>query len=151
MGLDRDIDSLSRIDLFEGFGADQLRLLAFGAETVRLPAGRVLYREGDDADSGFILVSGVIAHRVSRSDGDRQVSRTDAPALLGDIALITQTVRPSTAVAESDCELLRLNRAQFRRILDEWPELAGRVRDRIAESLAGMVSSLGKVGDRLKG
>lgn len=152
MGLDRDIANLSRIDLFEEFGADQLRLLAFGAETVRLPAGRVLYREGDDADSGFVLVSGTIAHQVSRGhDSERPAGRSTAPALLGDIALVTQTIRPSTAIAETPCELLRLNRAQFRRILDEWPDLAGPVRDRIAESLAAMVSALGKVGERLKG
>lgn len=151
MGLDQDIRTLARVDLFEGFGDDQLRLLAFGAESVRLPEGRVLYREGDDADCAFILASGVVGHHVARSDGDRRIGQASAPSLLGDIALITQTVRQTTAIAETPCELLRLNRAQFRRILDEWPELASRVREHFAESLAGMIESLRAVGDRLKG
>lgn len=150
MGLDQDIANLSRVDLFEGFGDDQLRLLAFGAETVRLPVGRVLYREGDDADCGFVLISGTIVHRMMRGDSERAVGRTAATALLGDLALITQTLRTTTALAETPCELLRLNRTQFRRILEEWPDLAALVRDRIAASLTGMVDSLGKVGTRLK-
>lgn len=150
MGLDRDIANLSRVDLFKGFGDEQLRLLGFGAETIRLPAGRVLFREGDDADSGFVLVSGTIGHHVARGDGDRPAGRVTAPAVLGEIALITRTVRVSTAIAETDCELLRLNRSQFRRILDEWPELAGLVRDRIAGALADMVGALQKIGQRLK-
>jgi len=150
MGLDQDIANLSRVDLFEGFGADHMRLLAFGAETIRLPAGRVLYREGDDADCGFVLTSGTIVHQMARADQDRAVGRTEAPALLGDVALITQTVRTTTALAETPCELLRLNRTQFRRILEEWPELAALVHERVAASLAGMVDSLSRIGERLK-
>ena len=39
MSLDDDIRVLTGVDLFDGFTQEQLRLLAFGAENTRLPAG----------------------------------------------------------------------------------------------------------------
>ena len=51
MALDDEIRILSGVRLFEGFSQEQLRLLAFGAETMHLSADRKLYREDDDADS----------------------------------------------------------------------------------------------------
>jgi CRP-like cAMP-binding protein len=60
MALDDHIRILSGVRLFAGFTQDQLRLLAFGAEAMKLPAGRKLFREEDDADSAYIVVRGKI-------------------------------------------------------------------------------------------
>lgn len=150
MGLDHDIRTLAQVELFRGFGDEPLRLLAFGADAMTVAAGRVLYREGDAADCGFVLVSGTIVHQIARADGNRELGRDRPVALLGDIALITESTRPTTAIAETDCTVLRLNRQQFRRILDEWPDLARLVHDRLSASLVGMIERLGAVRARLK-
>ena len=60
MALDDDIRILSAVRLFEGFTQEQLRLLAFGAETTMLKADHKLYREDDEADSAYIVVNGRI-------------------------------------------------------------------------------------------
>ena len=60
MRLDDDIRVLSGVSLFEGFTQEQLRLLAFGAESLRLLAGKDLYEEGAAADSGYVIVRGRI-------------------------------------------------------------------------------------------
>ena len=70
MALDDDVRILSGVRLFEGFSSDQLRLLAFGAETLHLSAGRDLYNEGAAADSAFVVVSGSIGLYRER-DGER--------------------------------------------------------------------------------
>ena len=57
MALDDHIRILSGVRLFEGLTQDQLRLLAFGAERMQLPAGRKLFREDDDADSAYVVLS----------------------------------------------------------------------------------------------
>ena len=43
MALDDDIRILSSVSLFKGFTPEQLRLLAFGAENLKLSAGRELF------------------------------------------------------------------------------------------------------------
>ena len=44
--------------------------------------------------------------------------------MLGELALIADTHRLTGADAEIDTDVLRLNRKLFRRILEEYPELA---------------------------
>ena len=68
MALDDDIRVLSAVRLFEGFTQEQLRLLAFGAETTVLPAERKLYREHDEADSAYVATLWAF----TGSDGTKQ-------------------------------------------------------------------------------
>ena len=72
MALEEDVRILSGVRLFDGFTQEQLRLLAFGGEAMRLPERRVLYREGDEADCAFVIVDGAVesfGDNVIRSNG----------------------------------------------------------------------------------
>lgn len=146
MGLEQDIQVLGRVDLFSNLNNDQLRLLAFGAESVRLRAGRDLYRENAPADCAFVVVSGTVALWQDHSGSRQTVATADEGALLGELALITTGKRLTGAVAETDCELLRLNRKLFRRMLEEYPETAVRLHARISENLSGMLTQISRLG-----
>jgi len=148
MALDDDIRILSVVRLFEGFTQDQLRLLAFGAETTRLSQDKKLYREDDEADSAYVVVSGRIA-LYREVDGERvTVSTVGAGAMLGELALIADTRRLTSAAAETDAEVLRLNRKMFRRILEEYPETAQSLHQRISEDLQAMVRRIEQLAPR---
>lgn len=148
MALDDDIRILSGVRLFEGFTQEQLRLLAFGAENVRLSAGRELYEEGADADSAYIVVRGGIVLYRDR-DGERAVvGYANSGVMLGELALIAETRRLTSARAEVDTDLLRLNRKLFRRILEEYPELAVMLRQRIVDELQALVSRIEALAPR---
>jgi CRP-like cAMP-binding protein len=148
MALDDDIRILSGVRLFEGFTQDQLRLLAFGAETTVLSVGKKLYREDDEADSAYVVVSGEIL--LYRELGNRRlpVSTVGKGAILGELALIADTKRLTSASTATDAEVLRLNRRMFRRILEEYPEVAARLHQRIAEELQAMVRQIEKLAPR---
>lgn len=134
MALDDDISNLRRIPLFEEFDTEALRLLAFSAETKLLRAGDALFRRGEASDCGFILTSGSIA--LERRDDGRPAEKIVRPfALLGEIALITTTTRPVTAIAREPATVLRITRTLFHRILEEYPGTAARVRRRLATKL----------------
>lgn len=141
MALDDDIGNLRRIPLFEDFETEALRLLAFSAETKLLRAGDALFRRGEPSDCGFILTSGSIA--LERRDDGRPAEKIVRPfALLGEIALITTTTRPATAIAREPATVLRITRALFHRILEEYPGTAARVRRRFAARLAEFAREL---------
>ena len=142
MPLDDDIRVLSSVSLFEGFTQEQLRLLAFGAEGLRLSAGKDLYEEGAAADSGYVVVRGRIVLYRER-DGERvTVGHAGPGAMLGELALIADTTRLTSARAETDTDFLRLNRKLFRRILEEYPELAFMLHERIVDELQAMVQRI---------
>ncbi len=148
MALDDDIRILSGVRLFEGFTQEQLRLLAFGAETTALSAERKLYREDDVADSAYVVVSGsIVLYR--EAQGSRvAIARAGPGAILGELALIADTRRLTSASAATDSQVLRLNRKMFRRILEEYPELAVHLRERIADELQAMVRRIEALAPR---
>ena len=148
MALDDDIRILSGVRLFEGFTQDQLRLLAFGAETTHLVHDKKLYREDDDADSAYVVVKGVIS-LYRETSGERVEIGTAGPgAMLGELALIADTQRLTSASAATDAEVLRLSRKMFRRILEEYPETAQALHQRISDDLQELIHRIEKLAPR---
>lgn len=150
MALDDDIRILSRVGLFEGFSQEQLRLLAFGTETMRLSAGRELYREGAPADSAFVVARGVVGLYHSRGNERVRVSLVQEGAILGELALIAESRRMTSAMAETDIEVIRINRTLFRRILQEYPELAAQLHQRISDELQAMLAQIAELAPRFQ-
>ena len=142
MSLDDDIRILTGVDLFDGFTQEQLRLLAFGAENTRLPAGKELFQEGATADGAYVVASGHICLYRER-DGEQVIVATVGPgSLLGEFALISDTQHLTGAFAETDSEVLRLNRKLFRRILEEYPDVAIALHRRMADDLQALISRI---------
>ncbi|ERM02232.1 cAMP-dependent protein kinase [Brucella intermedia 229E] len=150
MALDDDIRILGTVGLFESFTAEQLRLLAFGAERLVLRAGRELFREGQSADCAYIVVSGSITLFHEQNEGGRVAIRPVGPgAMIGEMALIAQTSRLTGAVAEAETEVIRISRAIFRRILEEYPEAAAALHSHISRNLLELIGEIEKVAPRL--
>ncbi|HEV7255181.1 MAG TPA: cyclic nucleotide-binding domain-containing protein [Mesorhizobium sp.] len=149
MALDDDIRILSGVPLFDGFAPEQLRLLAFGAERVALEAGDTLFSQGERAAGAFILVSGALALSREEDGVERPAGRVARPgALLGELALIVETARPTHARAEQTSVLLRLDRKAFRRILEEYPELAVRLHGRLSRQLVELAREVERLAPR---
>jgi len=150
MALEDDIQVLSRVRLFEGLTHEQLRLLAFGAETVRLTKGRDLFREDTAADCAYVVTRGLIT-LYRTVDGQRSPLRQVEPGeALDEMALIVHIRRKSGAFAEEESEVIRLNRSLFRRIMEEYPEIAVMLRDRFAAEFTDMVDRISVLSSRFE-
>jgi CRP-like cAMP-binding protein len=143
MALDDDIALLARVPLFASLGAEPMRLLAFSAETRVLRAGDVLFKEGQAADSGYVVVEGSL---VLTSSGGLAERLAGTGALLGEIALIVETLRPATATAREPSTVLRIPRSLFRRVLTEFPEAALRIHEDFREKMRATTADLNRVG-----
>lgn len=143
MALDDDITLLEHVPLFATLGKDPLRLLAFSAETRMLRGGDVLFREGQAADSGYVVVEGGFILSTNGGLADRQVG---PGALLGEIALIVDTARPATATAREPSTVMRIPRMLFRRVLDEFPDAARRIHAEFHEKMRRTTAHLTLVG-----
>jgi CRP-like cAMP-binding protein len=151
MALDDDIRILSDVRLFQGFTQEQLRLLAFGAETTLLQAERKLYREDDEADSAYIVVSGSIVLYREQDGAGVPVAMAGPGTILSELALIADTRRLTSASAATDSEVIRLSRKMFRRILEEYPEIAEQLYERISDEFQAMIRRLEELAPRFSG
>lgn len=142
MALEDDIRALEQAPLLGEVGRDALRLLAFSAEPRRVRAGTPLFAKGDRADGAFVVVSG----EVTLSTGDHVPDRTvGSGALIGEMALIIEGTRPAAAVAKSDLNLLVIPRSLFRRMLEEYPDIAARLHARLSERVLADARELERV------
>ncbi len=132
MTLEQDIKRLAAIPLLATLGTEALRLIAFSAETRMFRTGDVLFRLGEPADGGFVVLVGLIAVEGPGADDNTLVG---PGALLGERALIVDIRRPATAIAREPCTVLRITRRLFYRVLSEFPERAVEVRAAIAADL----------------
>ncbi|MGH6868490.1 MAG: cyclic nucleotide-binding domain-containing protein [Methylocella sp.] len=144
MGLEDDIGKLARIPAFAGIEPEALRLIAFSAETRILRAGDVLFRRDEISNDGFVVLAGSIAMDAS-GDGAVTARIVRPPGLIGDLALLTETRRPATAIAREPSTVLRISRLLFRRALQEFPDSAERLRQSLRASLLQFTGDLGAV------
>lgn len=151
MALDDDVRTLSGVELFGGFTQDQLRLLAFGAENMHLATQRNLYREGDQADSAFVIVRGRVNLMRDRNGEAVVVGQAGAGAILSELALIADSNRMTDAVTATETDLIRLERKLFRRILEEYPDLAMQLHGRITARMQKMVADIERLAPRFAG
>jgi CRP-like cAMP-binding protein len=133
MTVEDDIAFLERIPTFAQLGFSALQIVAIGSEVRRLADGEVLFRAGDTADAGYVIQEGSLKltrHGTKRSDP----SVTLGPGVLvGELALLTETIRPATAAAVGPTTVIRISRSLFRKVLEEFPDAARLMRDRLAE------------------
>ena len=148
MGLEDDIGKLARIPAFAGIEPEALRLIAFSAETRILRAGDVLFRRDEISNDGFVVLTGSIAMDAS-GDGAVTARIVRPPGLIGDLALLTQTRRPATAIAREPSTVLRISRQLFRRVLQEFPQSAERLRQSLGARLLQFTGELGAVREAL--
>lgn len=149
MTLAEDISLLSRVPLLADLASDHLRLLAFSAIRLELPAGRVLFPADTKALSGFVIMSGEI--ELSRHHGDeiRSLGKFGPGVLLGETALFVETRRPATATAVVDTIVVEIDRTLMSRMLTEYPEVAMRLYARMRDRLASTVDELSGISDKL--
>jgi CRP-like cAMP-binding protein len=152
MALKDDIAILSRVPVFAGLGEEHLRLLAFGAERLRVGDGQVLYRQGGPADCAFVVTRGQI--RLSalnrNGSGEEPQGLAEPGAMLSELAMVMATERRFTATAIGDSEVLRVTRALFHRMVEEYPDVGRMVEARLRQKFSDMTASLAALADRFK-
>lgn len=130
------LSALSRVPLFSNLSADVLEELASASRVRQYPQGQILCNEGDPGDELIVLESGQL--RVSRfmADGNEAVLAVyDAPAAIGELALLDGAQRSATVTAQRKVTVRLIPRAAFLDLIGREPQA---VRGLLA-TLAGMI------------
>jgi CRP-like cAMP-binding protein len=149
MPLEDDIEFLENVPTLALLGRPALRILAIGTETKKIPSGAVLFYAGDLADCGYVVQEGSFMLEDDRP-GKHEETHVGRGALLGDLALITDTVRTETATAQEPSVVIRIPRSLFLKMLEGYPEAARSLRDAMAERLDAWTRDLDGVRTKLE-
>ncbi|NVK35252.1 MAG: cyclic nucleotide-binding domain-containing protein [Rhodobacteraceae bacterium] len=150
MSLVDDISTLQKIPMLSNFGDDQLRLLAFSAETLEFRDGMRLFDEGDRADGGLVIANGRVSMQQRVNDDYTEVDVAEEGTLLGETAMLVDTKRPCRAIAIDHVRVIRIRRALFKRMMQEYPELARGLFEQHAARYQRTANAIGPIGQRLQ-
>ena len=148
MSLQNDVMFLRQLDLFQAFDDDQIKLVAFNAGKRSFPKGKTLFRQGDKASGALIVTDGTVALERHGADGTIEEGEVGPGTILGELALVCDVERHLGAVAQSDTTAIEIPRMVFRRLLDEYPDIAVAMHEKLATRLASATTDLAALGTR---
>jgi CRP-like cAMP-binding protein len=141
--LEDDVRTLGGTRPLDALPREAVQLLAFSCEKRMLRAGEKLFALGDPADGAFFVLEGEIVLKQAAKE-----RRAGVGVLIGESALLSETVRPSDAMAVHDSVVLRIPRETFRRVLTEFPESAAKVRRSAQRRAKTLITRLEAVRQR---
>lgn len=111
--LQRLSNSVVKNFLFGSLDEDSLKTVIGALKEVKLPAGSEVIKQGDEGDFFYVVESGEVSFYVNGI----KVSSSGPGSSFGELALMYNSPRAATALAETDLVLWALDRLTFRRIL----------------------------------
>jgi CRP-like cAMP-binding protein len=127
---------LSAVPLFAELSDSEIGLLADSCRRVSYPPKSIVFQEGDSGDFLLIVLRGRVKVTLLGDRGEETiVSILEAPAFLGEMALLDDAPRSATVMTLVKSEFLQMNRGPFRTLLSEHPAIALKVMSRLAGAL----------------
>ena len=126
---------LNAIPLFRSLSDQQLASIGAHAAWRVFERGDVIVRQGELADSLFVIASGQV--KVYMSEGDREVilKTLSAGDFFGEMPMLDQEPRSASVAALERCHLQTLSYESFRRAMAGSTDIAKRVLETLAKRL----------------
>ena len=116
---------LERVPVFETLARDDLARVAEVVVPRRFSAGQVIFREGDQSDTCYVVAGGHA--RALREHGDGRtiaLARFGPGDIFGELAMFDDESRSATVEALDDLHALAILGHDMRRLLREHPDIA---------------------------
>jgi len=121
--LSEEAQSLAHVPLFKRLEADELERLAQEIDQVNYKAGETIFNEHDRGDALYILEEGSVRIWVYDEDVKPVTLAELKPGdFFGELAVLDQGERSSSATAITDIHLHRLSSEDFQKFLIEHPD-----------------------------
>ena len=121
---------LFAVPMFSSLSDQERAELLKVARPVAYAAGEIVVRQGDEGGSLFAIRRGDVSVRLAGADG--RVAHLHAGDVFGEMSLLTGEKRSATVAAETDCDLLEIEKEGFRRLVLANPSMLQRVTEATA-------------------
>lgn len=110
---------------FSNLSSERVQTLSQHVEEIFVPAGEIIFNQGDVGDRCFLIQSGQVEiFGVGEGDVEHRLAVLKSPTLFGEATLITQSPRNATARAVEDCKLLVFSHEYLAELLETENNLA---------------------------
>jgi len=131
----RHRELLSKIALFESLTGEDLDTLTLRLEEVVYEEGEVIFHQGDEGSSLFIIEEGAVEIGYGEGIGRVVLTSLFNGQYFGELSLFDGSPRSATATAVKHSELIRLDRADLVDFVNKNPAAALRIISEMGERL----------------
>lgn len=135
MTIDTEVQSLRQVPMFRDIDASRLKLLAFTSERIRFASGQKFFSQGDAADAAYVILDGSADVIIGASGHEVKVAELHKNALVGEMAILSDTPRTATVVATEASSALRIDKRVFFELLTQFPQMSIAVMRELASRL----------------
>jgi len=137
-GSPEDLTALRNVTFFQGLPESDLALLAVVVQEVRVEEGEFVFHRGEEVGAFYVVKEGAVALVTESASGDlvRIALRRPGEAF-GETALLDRAPHTTSARAEVETTLLRIDRDHFPQLLDN-SRLAIRILASMSRSLRAL-------------
>ena len=116
---------LANVPVFEALAEEDLARVADVAVPRHFEQGQVVFREGDDSDTCYVVASGHARAVRSHSDGRTITLATFGPGdFFGELAMFDAERRSATVEADDPVDAIAILGSDMRRLMREHPDIA---------------------------
>ena len=112
--------------------ADALKLIATETETIRVEAGKVVFRQGDAVGPMFIVEEGRLRIWEHQGEGQRERAFIRKGDIFGEISIARNQARRATVEALTECRLIKIDERTFGKLYSRFPEFRNKIEERIS-------------------
>jgi CRP/FNR family cyclic AMP-dependent transcriptional regulator len=147
MALDSNVELLGQVPIFEGLTQEQIIAIAIKGKKVFFEAGATMVAAGTTGKTAYLILSGRAS---SRPPLDSKLEREylDCGVLIGDLAMLVETVYTLDIVAEDRVRALSIERSDLFALMESDPSIAHHFSEKITERLIFLARDLREVDAR---
>jgi hypothetical protein len=136
---------IRQVPIFAELDAGDLEELASVVDERQLPAGGILFEEGDAGDAVYMIVQGRVRVLVGGHDRPEQTINELGPgACIGEMAVLDASPRSATVRAIEPTRALRVPGEGFKRVMSERPEMSAAIVAELVRRMRGLMAQATK-------
>ena len=148
--LQEDVDLLRNVPLFRNLDSAKLKLLAFTSERLTFADGDVLFAQGDEGDSAYVIVEGTADVMIATPKGPVTVASVKQNDWVGEIAILCDVPRTATIRATDKLVTLRISKEIFFQLVLQFPQMSVEVMRELAFRLESTNQKLQEAVGKLR-
>jgi CRP/FNR family transcriptional regulator, cyclic AMP receptor protein len=135
VSLNEEVELLRNIPMFANIEPSKLKLLAFTSERMAFKEGDILFRQGEQGDSAYVIIGGEADVIVDTPKGPLTITKLKRNDIVGEIAILCDVPRTATVKAASKLEAMVIAKDLFFRLIMEFPQMAVEIMRELARRL----------------
>ena len=146
MAIDALVKPFLRLPLFQGLKPLALTEIVRRADRIVYKPGDVIIQEDKSGDAAIVIISG---EAVRVSDDGTPAEPLPEGSIIGELAMLVETVHSTTVIAKGSVRALRITRDNLHEQMVEDPRLAAHFADKITTRLQRLASELRSIDQAL--